>query len=136
MPLTLTLVFASKSLGRSLRFDYSLRLRLDALTHLLASEAVAHFLDISLQLQQLCTGWFKNRGYDDPVPGDFYTKEGLLVTDPLAAGTDVLYHVGPGQRFVYPGHDHEQISVEAGNNTYTLERLASGPILFKVKNFS
>jgi hypothetical protein len=88
-----------------------------------------------LQLQTLCTGWFKNRAYDEPVPGDFYTKEGEVVTDPLAAGVDVLYHVGPGQRFVYPGHDYEQISVEAGNKTFTLKRLATAPIIFKIENF-
>ena len=88
-----------------------------------------------LQLQQLCTGWFKKRGYDEPVPGEFYTKEGQVVTDPLASGADILYHVGPGQSFVYPGHDHEEISVEAGNKTYTLKRLASAPIIFKIDNF-
>ena len=83
------------------------------------------------QLRRLCASW--NGGREGS--GDFFTKDGTQVTDPLAAGAEVLYHVGAGQRFTFPAHDHAEIVVNAANRSFTLERLASSPALFRVSNF-
>eukprot|EP01052_Picozoa_sp_SAG31_P039337 SAG31_NODE_5434_length_2541_cov_11.784091_2_plen_280_part_00 len=51
----------------------------------------------------------------------------------------MLYHVGPGQRFVYPFHDHDRIVVEprraGADGPFVLERLATSPGIFRIEGF-